>query len=130
MTQITPDNHKSSNLLSMPVPGNESWLYYWSDAPGEETETDETTYRMGKLYISGNIGEDKSAVFTPFMNGGNVRFDGATLYSDGKIATVYSPSGVVVKKVIFKDGEANLDLYKGLYMISIDGQKTVKVAVH
>lgn len=129
MKQITPENHKSANLTSMPIPGNESWLYYWSDAPGEESETDDTTFRMGKIYISGNIGEDKSLVYSPIIDSRNVRFDGTNLYAEGKVAFVYSPSGVLIKKVVLNDGIANLGLSKGLYLISVDGRKTVKVSV-
>lgn len=124
---LSEENHKTSNLESLALSDTDSWMFWYREAKGEEQAPE--TIRLGKLNIDGSIGSDNSGVKSNFMDSAKVMFDGKTLKASGNEAFVYSPSGALLSRVKLNCGTARLNLGQGIYLISVDGAKAVKVAV-
>lgn len=124
---LSERGRKASNLKSAPLAGNKSWIYSWTDAPGEEEAVD--TRLMGRLNIDGTFGISDSGVKETLVSDDDIRFDGRVLRSNANSVTVYSIEGSVVANRTFTGGETVIDLPAGIYLAKCDNDKAIKIII-
>lgn len=124
---LSERGRKASNLKSAPLAGNKSWIYSWTDAPGEEDAVD--TRLMGRLNMDGTFGLSDSGVKETVVSDDDIRFDGRVLRGDANSVTVYGIEGSVVAGMTFTGGEAVIDLPAGIYLAKCDNGKAIKIII-
>ena len=119
-------NRQATQLKSLPLPGAKSWVYYWNDQDGVPDA--EVCTRMGLLNIDGTFGDGSTGIETVTDESG-VTVRGNRVYADGNSLRVFDTSGRNVLSTALTDGIAELTLPAGLYIGTVDNDKSFKIII-
>lgn len=119
-------NRQATQLKSLPLPGAKSWVYYWNDQDGVPDA--EVCTRMGLLNIDGTFGDGSTGIETVTDESG-VTVRGNRVYTDGNSLRVFDTSGRNVLSTALTDGIAELTLPAGLYIGTVDNDKSFKIII-
>ncbi|MDE5790839.1 MAG: T9SS type A sorting domain-containing protein [Muribaculaceae bacterium] len=123
---LSEANRQATQLNSLPLTGNKSWVYYWTDK-GPATD-DPSCYKMGLLNIDGSFGIKQSGIANAMVSDG-IKVVGDKLFAEGEEIRIYDVAGKCVYSGKFSDGCVATNLPAGLYVALIDGSKSEKVII-
>ncbi|MDE6682741.1 MAG: T9SS type A sorting domain-containing protein [Muribaculaceae bacterium] len=123
---LSEADRQATQLTSLPMAGNKSWVYYWDDkGPGSDAPS---CYKMGLLNIDGSFGIKQSGIVNAELNDG-VTVVGDKIFADGEDIRLFDIAGRCVYSGKISEGFVSTNLPAGLYVAVIDGTKSEKIII-